>query len=239
MMLAIADFADDDGNAYPSVTTLALKCRTTPRNANRILAALRDSGELEVRINEGPKGTNRYRVVFDRMTPASPLTRTTPRHAASAPLTPASSPPDAHVLKPLTPTSDEPSLNHQRTTKEPSEGGASRRSRRCPSSFTVTEDLNDWAREKHPRVDLRAETAKFRDHEFEKPKFDWPAAWRNWIRKADEFDRTPHGAPQRQSATERKVATIDALTGRARRTPQSFTDIDYTEGVGHDGIVQG
>lgn len=27
MLLAIADFADDDGNAYPSVQTLAHKCR--------------------------------------------------------------------------------------------------------------------------------------------------------------------------------------------------------------------
>jgi hypothetical protein len=221
MMLAIADFADDDGNAYPSVTTLALKCRTTPRNANRILAALRDSGELEVRINEGPKGTNRYRVVFDRMTPASPLTRTSPRHAASPPLTRTSSPPDAGVPKPLTPTSDEPSLNHQRTTKEPSEGRAARRSRRCPRAFEVSADLEAWAREKHPGVDLRAETAKFRDHEFDKPKADWPAAWRNWIARAKQFDAG-------RSAGARPRSAIN-----------DFTGIDYTEGVSHDGIVQG
>lgn len=60
MLLAIADFADDDGNAYPSVTTLAEKCRMKARNAQVILAALRQSGELEVRENEGPRGTNLY-----------------------------------------------------------------------------------------------------------------------------------------------------------------------------------
>jgi len=32
MLLAIADFADDNGNAYPSVNTLAKKCRIEPRN---------------------------------------------------------------------------------------------------------------------------------------------------------------------------------------------------------------
>lgn len=64
MLLAIADYADDDGNAYPSVTTLAAKCRMLPRNAQTILAALRMSGELEVRPNEGPRGTNLYRVVL-------------------------------------------------------------------------------------------------------------------------------------------------------------------------------
>lgn len=60
MMLAIADFADDDGRAYPAVGTLADKCRMTPRNANLILAELRRSGELRVKPNEGPKGTNLY-----------------------------------------------------------------------------------------------------------------------------------------------------------------------------------
>lgn len=73
MLLAIADFADDDGNAYPSVTTLANKCRMKQRNANLILAALRESGELEVRLNEGPKGTNRYRIVL----PSFPLQKHT------------------------------------------------------------------------------------------------------------------------------------------------------------------
>ena len=56
MLLAIADFADDDGNAYPSVGTLAAKCRMSDRNANHILAALQAAGELEVRHNEGPLG---------------------------------------------------------------------------------------------------------------------------------------------------------------------------------------
>ena len=106
MLLAIADFADDDGNAYPAVPTLATKCRTTPRHANRLLSALRASGELEIRVNEGPRGTNRYRVKFEGMTATSPLTK-------PSPLTPASRTPDLHVPKPLTPMSDEPSLNHQ------------------------------------------------------------------------------------------------------------------------------
>ena len=64
MLLSIADFADDDGNAYPAVGTLAGKCRMQPRNAQVILTALRASGELQVRPNEGPRGTNRYRIVM-------------------------------------------------------------------------------------------------------------------------------------------------------------------------------
>lgn len=103
MLLAIADFADDGGRAYPAVPTLATKCRTTPRHANRILANLRDSGELQIRLNEGPRGTNLYLIT---LTPTSPLT-------CASPLTPTSATPDIQVPKPLTPTSDEPSLNRQ------------------------------------------------------------------------------------------------------------------------------
>jgi hypothetical protein len=108
MLLAIADFADDHGNAYPSVPTLATKCRMTPRNANHILSALRACGELEVRQNEGPKGCNRYRIRLggEPLKPASPLKR-------ASPLKPASSTPEAGFPKPLKPASDKPSLNHQ------------------------------------------------------------------------------------------------------------------------------
>lgn len=105
MLLAIADFADDEGNAYPAVPTLAAKCRMSPRNANFILSALRDTGELEVRPNEGPRGTNRYKVVTG-LKPASPL-------KSASPLKPTSSTPEAGFPQPLKPTSDEPPLNHQ------------------------------------------------------------------------------------------------------------------------------
>ena len=98
MLLAIADFADDDGNAYPAVPTLAKKCRMSTRNANFILTALKVSGELEVRANEGPKGTNRYRIVPDSRT--SPLKRTSAPTPAK-PLKPTSpSPPEAGFTPP-------------------------------------------------------------------------------------------------------------------------------------------
>lgn len=67
MLLAIADFADDAGRAYPSVAGLAEKCRMKPRNANYILADLQEGGELRVLLNRGPKGKNLYEIVFSAM----------------------------------------------------------------------------------------------------------------------------------------------------------------------------
>lgn len=67
MLLAIGDFADDEGRAYPSVATLARKVRVKPRAANYTLRELQDSGELDVRFGEGPKGTNLYRIALKRL----------------------------------------------------------------------------------------------------------------------------------------------------------------------------
>lgn len=182
MMLAIADFADDDGNAYPSVGTLALKCRTTSRHVNRILAALRASGELEIRLNEGPKGTNRYRISLKGMTPASPLTN-------RSPLTPTSSTPDVHVPKPLTPTSDEPSLNHQRTRESARalRSPATDRGSRLPVDWQPSEVDIGFCRTKRPDLDPAEVAEKFRDHWLGQPgakgrKANWSATWRNWVR---------------------------------------------------------
>lgn len=106
MLLAIADFADDDGRAYPAVATLATKCRMTSRNVNLILAELRKSGELEVMQNAGPRGTNMYVIRTATLKNSSPLNH-------SSPLKESSSTPEALFPSPLKSASDEPSVNHQ------------------------------------------------------------------------------------------------------------------------------
>lgn len=108
MLLAIADFADDEGNAYPSVQTLAQKCRMKARNTTAILTAIRKSGELEVRPNEGPKGTNRYRIVL----PSRPLQKRAGVQIHAG-MQKRAAPPAETCRKPLQNPADEPSVNHQ------------------------------------------------------------------------------------------------------------------------------
>ena len=137
MMLAIADFADDNGFAYPSVTTLAKKCRLQPRRANYILAALQSSGELQVRKNEGPKGTNRYRIVLP-LHCSAPLQPSAPLHS-NAPT------PALECAKPLHCSAPEPSLNRQepKTTRTRPSASASDVASLMPEVEAQT--LKDWA----------------------------------------------------------------------------------------------
>ncbi|MFC1975069.1 helix-turn-helix domain-containing protein [Chloroflexota bacterium] len=66
LMLAIADFADDAGFAYPGVPRLAQKCRLVERSIQKIIHKCEESSELTVSRNKGiktPSGwTNLYRI---------------------------------------------------------------------------------------------------------------------------------------------------------------------------------
>lgn len=99
-LLAMADFADDNGICWPSIPTLAKKARVSERQMFRILSELKSSGEIEtVKIGGGRKSTT-YKILKGQ-TPdkTSPLTQMT--------LTP-----DTDDRAPLPSVSPDPSLNH-------------------------------------------------------------------------------------------------------------------------------
>jgi hypothetical protein len=216
VLLAIADCASGDGgNAWPSNAELRRKSGLGERAVQSALAELVKLGELEVRYNEGPKGCNRYRVIMSDprniRTPADiapPQTlRGSSSGAAKSPqdskADPAeSAPPQISQPPPqnLHPTPAEsapvtvlePKPNRQQKKTSSSSGA---RGARIPDDFAVTPEMAKWAREHVPRlIDAgrgKSETDKFIDH-FRSAsganarKVDWVAAWRNWMRRADD-----------------------------------------------------
>lgn len=64
VLLGIADFANDEGVAYPSIATLARKARLTPRNTQRAIRRLVAKGELMLEDGKGPHGVHLYRIVL-------------------------------------------------------------------------------------------------------------------------------------------------------------------------------
>jgi hypothetical protein len=58
--LAIADFANDDGQAFPSVATLQRKTRMSERRTRRLLRDLEEASEMRTEMGGGPHGVNLY-----------------------------------------------------------------------------------------------------------------------------------------------------------------------------------
>ena len=72
-MLAIADFANDKGSAWPAIDTIAAKSRHTDRGVQKILARLQDKGLLLISRGAGPYDTNVYQIIPEsRGEPGSP-----------------------------------------------------------------------------------------------------------------------------------------------------------------------
>lgn len=115
ILLAIADFSDDDGQAYPSVSKLADKCRMSKRNAQDRLRELSESGELTILKNQGPppKYPNLFRINFEALgvQPTAPVKPTAPVQSDA-------SRGEVQRIKGVQPTAPKPSYNRQ----EPSEG---------------------------------------------------------------------------------------------------------------------
>ncbi len=64
VLLALADFAGDDGWCWPSMTTIAKKSRMTERGARGIVRRLETKGLLICKLSTGGKGrSSRYQVI--------------------------------------------------------------------------------------------------------------------------------------------------------------------------------
>lgn len=62
-----------------------------------------------------------------------------------------------------------------------------RPARKCPEAFEVTPAMQDWATINAPLVNLDQATATFRDHTFKTAITDWAGAWRNWMRREQQY----------------------------------------------------
>jgi hypothetical protein len=114
LLLALADFADEDGLSWPSIATLAHRTGRSERQVQRLIGYAIAAGELEA-DRDGGRGSSRYRLrpggqaVTERgATQMSPLGRR-PRHPRG----------DTDDTPGVTPTTPEPS--REPTEEPPSE----------------------------------------------------------------------------------------------------------------------
>lgn len=104
LMLAIADHANDYGEAFPGIVRLAKKTRLSERQVSRLIQQLEalDNPELEVDRTDGK--VNKYRILL------------TPDKLSGVTNTNVTTTPDKVVTPPPTPMSPEPSINQIQLT---------------------------------------------------------------------------------------------------------------------------
>ncbi len=68
VLLALADWADDDGYCFPGIKRVAQRCRISERTVQRCIRTLEKMGEVLIEVGAGLKTdngyTNRYRLVI-------------------------------------------------------------------------------------------------------------------------------------------------------------------------------
>ncbi|NAZ37170.1 helix-turn-helix domain-containing protein [Rubellimicrobium sp. CFH 75288] len=84
VLLALADFADDEGFCYPSMPAIAAKARMTERGVRGILRRLEASGWVTTERGGGKGRSSRYRVNPDPPSHAQPGTPFPEPHSRNA-----------------------------------------------------------------------------------------------------------------------------------------------------------
>jgi hypothetical protein len=69
IMIGIADFANDSGEAWPSIDTLAQRAECSRRTVQESIRQLEKDGDLQIRPNAGQNGCHRYRIIFRKTEP--------------------------------------------------------------------------------------------------------------------------------------------------------------------------
>lgn len=112
VLLALADFANDAGMSWPTVSTLAKRARMSERNARRVLRKLEELGYVSTEPQRGRNYQNLYVVNRDALKPDNLSGRT------------------FATVKPDIAVSAEPSRTTNNTPLTPLAGGDGKSSRR-------------------------------------------------------------------------------------------------------------
>lgn len=223
----VARYANADGTgAFPSRRTLGKRLRCSVNTVDRALAELIDAGALvkEHRYgDDGQQTSNGYQV------------RRVPTDGA---------PPGPNGGAPPGPTDGAQTESHddlegeRETRAEPGQlfqDPKPKRPRRkperpIPDGWEPDDRLRAWAADNTPSVDVDLEAAKFVDHAIsvDRRARDWPAAFRNWLRKAASF-HVERGGRGRQPGPGRAYEGAEP-TDPGYWVPEGATLLDDEEG---------
>ena len=169
LLLTLANYADEHGKCWPSLSRLADDCEMHRATVIRKLETLRDLGLVSREQKETPAGT--YNVYTLSLTATPSRTEQLPQ---------------SHTATTLVAQSD-PILSVE-PIKEPIIKEARKRAVSIPEGFPFETDIR-WTLKEHPKLSAWTEAEKFRDYALahRKTYSDWSAAWRTWCRNAERW----------------------------------------------------
>lgn len=217
VLIVLADYANDEGMAWPSVDTLTREVEVGSRTIQRSLRKLEALGLIRkgdqsfasrYRVDHRPVV---YRLLPNGVTSKTPrtaldgVTLTTPREPVDGvtPVTPrGTSRGDTHVAHGVTPVTSRGDTHDTQTLKEPPLEPRESRAR----GNSKLRPIGDWvpdgtlrALAKQLNLDADTEFEKFRDRCLSEARTsaDWPAAFRGWLRRGRELglDKLPSAKP--------------------------------------------
>lgn len=169
-MLALADIADDEGRVVfagdRSQQALAAKARMSIATFRRATQGLVEQGLLEV-TREHAAARNEYRIATTAQSERSLVSDGTAQSER-----------------------EQRSLVSGRSSYRRS-NGIDVRGTRIPDHFAADDKMRAWAAKDAPAIDISEETERFVDYWRGRSgqiaiKADWPATWRNWMRRAQQ-----------------------------------------------------
>lgn len=245
ILLLLADFAGTDYSCYPSVAKLSEISEladSTVRSATKLLAEL---GLIRVFYRHRPDGSrrsSRYQLLIDGPETADPDAEdwANQRRIPAVDMRQESEDaPPADGGGPHRQTAVIPYKEPSPVEASPVVPGAARTARatRISEDYIPDEKMRAWFAGEglHHVIDIKAEHARFVDYFLgcageRGRKLDWPATWRNWMRRAADRGRgnsvTQYGggtgpAPYRPSTTDQRVAQGLALVEKFRKMEEA------------------
>jgi hypothetical protein len=215
VLLAIADNANDAGEAWPSYTTLQRKTRFGRAAIAEGIEKLVQLGELEIdESRKGKRGQNFYRMPMRTVTGSETELVRKANQSGNRTGSSSETEPDL-VRKPNPITTTNPPANRQRVVELPQQQPEAIRSdglHPLPDDFSLSDSMRRWALQTFgPALDVDHETKQFISHFRAEGvrKRSWPDAWQKWMRNsakyASERQQRPHLRAVGQTPEERGI----------------------------------
>ena len=209
VLLALANYANEDGTAWPALSTLARDTRLSVRQVRYLLRHLDDAGELQTAIGSGPRGTNVYRLTPGNALP--PPGNVLPRQSTAAPRQSSVVTPGSTASLPRQPIAADP----LRTVIEPSVAVSEWEEHHDLAAplprRQLTRQVLDRLKEEYFDLDLDAELLKYRNHPRKAQPRDQVRAFENWLKNARRF------AGERANGRQNRSQRPDFSTEEDRR----------------------